>query len=129
MKFVLAFVLAFFSATTFATTRGDGGLRSTVGIPVVLDTAGTNVTSAAWVQFTTAASRLYACSAVQVHNTGAQPIKLGQGAAAAEVDTGLIFPIGVSILIPMELSKGVRLAVRSMGSTQSSGLLTFSCLQ
>lgn len=128
MKFILV-LLTLFSFHASALTRGDGGLRSTVGTPIVLDTSSTNVTSAAWVEFTTAASRLYACSAVQVHNTGAQPIKLGTGAVASERETGLLFPIGVSILIPMELSKGVRLAVRSMGATQSSGLLTFSCLQ
>lgn len=125
---ILAFILSF-SFSGFASTRGEIGIRGPVGVPVVLDTTGTNVTSAAWVTFLAAASMLAACSAVQVHNTGSQPIKLGAGAAAAEVDTGLLFPIGVSILVPIELKKGVRLAVRSMGATQSSGFLTFSCLQ
>lgn len=131
MIFVLTAVLYAFACTSaFAATPGAIGVRGPVPIaPVVLDTAGTNVTSAAWVTFVAAASMTYACSAIQIHNTGAQPIKMGKGAAASEVETGILFPVGVSVLLPVQLPKGVRLAVRSMGSTQSSGLLTFSCLQ
>lgn len=131
MIFVLSAVLYAFACTSaLALSPGSIGVRGPVPVaPIVLDTASTNVTSAAWVELATAASRLYACSAVQIHNTGAQPIKLGKGALAAETETGALFPIGVSILLPIQLAKGVRLSVRSMGGTQSSGLLTLSCLQ
>jgi hypothetical protein len=129
MKFLV--VLFFlFSSFAFADTPGAIGVRKPVAVaPYLLDTSGTNVTSAAWVTFLAAASNLWACSAVQIHNTGSQPIKLGFGAAAAETETGILFPIGVSILLPVQIAKGVRLSVRSMGATQSSGFLTMSCLQ
>lgn len=129
MRFFVVMLFCTLSVLAYANSPGAIGVRSPVGAPVVLDTSGTNVTSAAWVQYVTAANMLYACSAIQIHNTGSQPIKMGVGAAAAEQDTGIIFPIGVSILLPVALKKGVRLAVRSMGSTQSAGFLTFSCLQ
>lgn len=131
MKFILATMFLIFSCLpVFSATPGAIGVRGPVPLaPVILDTSSTNVTNAAWVTFVAAASMTYACSAIQIHNTGAQPIKMGKGAAASEVETGILFPIGVSILLPVQLPKGVRLAVRSMGSTQSSGLLTFSCLQ
>jgi len=130
MKLFLAFLISVFASFAIANSPGAIGVRAPVPIaPFVLDTSGTNVTNAAWVQFVAAASMTYACSAVQIHNTGAQPIRLGVGAAASETETGILFPVGVSILLPVVLKKGVRLAVRSSGSTQSSGLLTMSCLQ
>ena len=129
MKLFLAFLISVFASFAIANSPGAIGVRAPVPIaPFVLDTSGTNVTNAAWVQFVAAASMTYACSAVQIHNTGAQPIRLGVGAAASETETGILFPVGVSILLPVVLKKGVRLAVRSSGSTQSSGLLTMSCL-
>jgi len=130
MKLFLAFLISVFASFAIANSPGAIRVRAPVPIaPFVLDTSGTNVTNAAWVQFVAAASMTYACSAVQIHNTGAQPIRLGVGAAASETETGILFPVGVSILLPVVLKKGVRLAVRSSGSTQSSGLLTMSCLQ
>lgn len=130
MKLFLTLLISFFTSFAIANSPGAIGVRAPVPIaPFVLDTSGTNVTNAAWVQFVAAASMTYACSAVQIHNTGAQPIRLGVGAAASETETGILFPVGVSILLPVVLKKGVRLSVRSSGSTQSSGLLTMSCLQ
>lgn len=128
MRFFLASLLLFFSFSIFAASPGGTGVRGPVpSIPITLDTSSSNVTSGAWVTFS--AVNPYACSAIQIHNTGAQPIKMAKGAAAAETELGILFPIGVSILLPVQLPKGVRLSVRSMGATQSSGLLTFSCLQ
>jgi len=131
MKFLMTILTALlFTASALGNSPGAIGVRKPVPLaPFVLDTSSTNVTSAAWVTFVAAASMTYACSAVQIHNTGAQPIKVGLGAAASETESGILFPIGVSILLPVTLSKGVRLSVRSLGSTQSSGLLTMSCLQ
>lgn len=102
-------------------------LSQSVGTPIALNTGSTNVTSSAWVELDSALDN--ACSGILVHNPGSQPLKLGVGAAAAEVDLGLVLPIGVSILVPTRLSKNQRLAIRSMGSTQSSGVVTISCFQ
>lgn len=131
MKLLLAFILIMFtSVNTFADSPGAIGVRKPISVaPVVLDTSATNVTSSAWVTYLAAASNLWACSAIQIHNTGAQPIKMGFGAAAAETESGILFPIGVSILVPVSISKGVRLSVRSLGGTQSTGFLTMSCFQ
>lgn len=129
MKLFLAFLILF-TCEAFANSPGAIGVRAPVPIaPFVLDTSSTNVTAGAWVTFVAAASMPYACSAVQIHNTGAQPIKVGVGADASETETGILFPVGVSVLLPVQLKKSVRLAVRSLGGTQSSGLLTMSCLQ
>lgn len=123
-------MLTVLASLCFANSPGGIGVRAPVPItPYILDTSSTAVTNAAWVTFVAAASVTYACSAVQIHNTGAAPIKIGFGAAAAEVESGILFPIGVSILLPVVIRKGVRISVRSMGSTQSSGFLTMSCLQ
>lgn len=128
-RMILA-VIMILGMPVFADSPGSIGVRAPVPTaPVVLDTSSTNVTSSAWVTYITAANMTYACSAVQIHNTGAQPIKIGVGASGSELETGALFPIGVSILLPMVLKKGVRVAVKSIGSTQATGLLTFSCLQ
>lgn len=127
MKFILCFLLSVICSSAFAIN--DMISRPTPTLPIVLDTSSTNVTSGAWVTFAAAASMPYACSAVLIHNSGSQPIKIGIGAAASETELGLVFPIGVSAFVPVRLAKGVRVAVRSMGSTQSSGILTMSCFQ
>ncbi len=128
MRFLTFALTLVFSISVFAQAQLSV-VKPVPVAPLVLDTSGTNVTNGAWVQLATAATMVYGCSFVQMHNTGAQPIKLGQGAAASETEVGVIFPIGVTAFMPVNLKKGVRLAVRSMGSTQSSGLLTMSCFQ
>lgn len=128
--FAIAFVLFLLGLNAHANSPGSVGVRAPVPIaPFVLNTSSTNVTTGAWVEFVAAASMPYACSAVQIHNTGAQAIKLGAGAAASEVETGILFPVGVSVLMPVSLKRGVRLSVRSVSATQSSGFLTMSCFQ
>lgn len=125
--FVSMFVFAVLAFDALAAGPNASDVRRPVGVPQILDTSTTNVTSAAWVQFI--ASPTYACSAVLVHNPGSQPIKVGVGAAASEVDMGLVLPIGVPTLVPVVTKKGVRISLRSMGSTQSSGIITWSCFQ
>lgn len=72
MKLFLAFLISVFASFAIANSPGAIGVRAPVPIaPFVLGTSGTNVTNAAWVQFVAAASMTYACSAVQIHNTGA----------------------------------------------------------
>lgn len=108
--------------------KGAIALRKPVPvIPTILDTSSTNVTSAAWVTFIASVSK--AASGILLHNPGSQPIKIGIGAAAAETELGIVIPIGVSILIPVEIAKGARVSLRSMGATQSSGIITASLFQ
>lgn len=128
MKFI--FTLLFFvlgCASPLMAQVSFPGAYNTVGSPVALDTSSTNITAGAWVELV--ASPAWACSAVLIHNSGAQPIKVGKGAAMSEVDAGLVFPIAVSAFVPFVVKKGQRLAVRSMGGTQSSGIITLSCFQ
>lgn len=127
MKFLIMLFVSLFAIASLADSPGSIGIRRSVGVPQFLDTAVTNVTSSAWVQFV--AANGVACSAIQIHNTGTSPIKIGYGGAGVEVDGGEIFPIGVSILVPMIIGKNVRISVRSLGATQSSGVLTMACFQ
>lgn len=109
--------------------KGAIAIRKAVGKPGVLDTSGTNVTSGAYVTLVTAVNMTAPCSAVQLHNSGAQPLKLAAGAAGSEVDTGIVIPLGVSILIPLELKAGVRLSLESLGGTQATGIVTVTFFQ
>lgn len=127
MKLFLMLFMTLFCLTALADSPGSIGVRRSVGVPAALDTSSTSVTSSAYVTFI--ASTAFACSSVQLHNSGAQPIKIAVGAAGSEVDIGEVFPIGVSILVPEIISKGVRISVKSIGGTQSSGILTWACFQ
>ncbi len=108
--------------------KGALALRNPVGSPAVLNTGSTNVTNAAYVELITAANRTKPCDAILIHNPGAEPLKLAQGAAGSEVDLGFVIPIAVSVIVPMNLKAGVRLAVKSLGGTQSSGIVTCTFL-
>ncbi len=124
MKILLAVLLALSSDIALAMKEG---VSHPVGTPAALDTSGTNVTASAWV--TLIASETYACSALLLHNSGAQPLKVATGAGGSEVELGLVLPIGVSILVPVSTEKAVRLSLKSLGATQSSGIVTVSCFQ
>lgn len=126
MRILLAFLLLVSCNPVFA-MKGSVALRMAVGAPSALNTASTNVTTGAWVEL--AAATTFACSGLLLHNSGAQPIKLGIGAASSEVDLGIVLPVGVAILVPQVVSKGSRISVRSIGATQSSGIITMSCFQ
>lgn len=112
--------------------KGALALRNPVvqGASAVLDTSGTNVANNAFAQLITAANRKGACSAIIVTNGGSQPLQLAQGGAGSEADTGVIIPPSAGqLLIPVELKAGVRLSLKSLGSTQSSGVVTVSFFQ
>lgn len=126
MKLILILLLAF-TSQVFASQRGEAGLRGAVPTPAFLDTSITNVTSGAYVTLVTTTTN--ACSGILLQNTGAQPLKLAVGAAASEVDLGVVLPIGNIWLFPHEIKKGVRLSVRSMNATQSAGMIIFACYQ
>lgn len=65
------------------------------GAAAVIDTSGTNITNAAYVQLITGANMLKAASGIIVTNGGSQPLQLAAGAAASEQDTGVIIPLVV----------------------------------
>lgn len=125
MKFLVGLFLVAFMAT--AVKAEMNMIKGPVPTAASIDTSSTNITAAAYVTFV--ASTSYACSAILIHNPGAQPIKMAIGAAASEVDTGLVIPIGVSAFIPAQIPKAKRLSLRSLGGTQSSGIITMSCFQ
>lgn len=108
--------------------KGAIALRNPVGAPAALDTSSTNVTSSAYVQLIAALSMTSGCSAIALHNPGAQPLKLAKGGSGSEVDTGIVLPVGAAIIIPIELAKNTRLSLKSMGGTQSTGIVTCSFL-
>lgn len=110
--------------------KGALAIRNPIsGMQSALDTSSTNVTSSAYVTLLTKANSSNPCSAIQFHNSGAQPLKVATGDAGSEVDTGVVIPLGVSILIPIEVKKSTRLSLKSMGGTQSSGIVTASFFQ
>jgi hypothetical protein len=107
--------------------KGAIALRKPVvqAAAAVLDTSVTNITNAAYVQLVTAANMTKPASAVLVTNSGAQPIQFATGAAGVEADSGVVIPPGGGqVLIPIEILKGVRLALKSLGGTQSTGIIT-----
>lgn len=106
--------------------KNDIAIRKSIGTPATLDTSATNVTSSAYVTLIAKTSVLKAASAILIHNPGAQPLKLALGDAGAEVDTGLVIPINAVFMIPMEIPANKRLSLKSLGSTQSSGIITCS---
>lgn len=102
-------------------------IRRPVGLPDAMNTATSVVTATDWNTFDSSVG--YACSAVLIHNSGSQPIKMGVGVSGSVVDTGLVFPINVSALVPIIIQRGSRLSLKSLGATQNSGIITQSCFQ
>lgn len=109
--------------------KGALALRKPVGTAAMLDTSSTSVTSSAYVtlQAATAAN----CNSIQISNSGAQPILLATGSAGNEVNTGIVIApsSGGQWLIPIEIAKGVRLSLKSMNATQSSGIVSIGFFQ
>lgn len=105
--------------------KGALPLRNPAGAAAALDTSSTNVTNSAWVQIN--ASTANGASAICVSNGGSQPLALATGAAAAEVATGIVIPpSSFAIMLPIEIPKATRLSLKSLGGTQSSGIVTCS---
>lgn len=109
--------------------KGALALRIPVPNPGVLSTAASNVTNAAYVELQAAAARLYACSAVLIHNPGAQPLALAIGGAGSEVQTGIVIPINEAVIVPINIPKNTRTSLISLGATQSAGIVTCTFLQ
>lgn len=110
--------------------KGALALRNPVGKVGSLDTGSTSVTSGAYVELQSAANMTSPCSAIIVSNGGAQPLTLATGAAGSEVDLGVVIPptSGLCVIIPCNLKKSTRMSLKSLGGTQSSGVVTIGYL-
>ena len=105
-------------------------LRVPCGAAAALDTSVTNVASNAYAVLQTAANMSSAASAVYVSNSGTQPIILATGAAASEVNTGIVIPpLCQGILIPIKLNTATRMSLKSLGGTQVAGFVSIMFLQ
>jgi len=107
--------------------KGELALRKPVGTAAALNSGSTNITAAAFFELQAATAK--ACSAVCLTNQGAQPILVATGAAGSEVLTGLVIPPADAIIVPIEIAAGVRVSLKSLGATQSSGYVTISYFQ
>ena len=69
--------------------------------------------------------------AIQISNSGAQPLLLALGSAGNEVNTGIVIApaSGGQWLIPIEIKSGVRISVKSLNATQSSGIVSICYFQ
>lgn len=90
-----------------------------------LDLTTTNVGAAAWVQLV--AATLQPCSAVEVFNGSNNALLIATGAAGSEAAIPYtVLPGGSSILLPWEIAKGSRIAVKSVSGTANLGLLVMN---
>lgn len=82
--------------------------------------ASTNVTTGAWVEVED--SLPAAADAVEIFNGCASTLKIATGAAASETELDYyILPGGSSILLPWNLAKGVRIAIRAQDTNATTG--------
>lgn len=107
---------------TASTIRVTEGSRS-YSESALLDYSLSPVTTGAWVQVD--ASTAGAINLLCLTDQSGQVMELGSGAAASETRIFLIAP-GFSDCIPLRIAAGVRLSVRAVSATASSGYLIIS---
>lgn len=83
----------------------------------------TNVTTGAWVQLDSALDKR--CNHVEIFDSSGETLKLGYGAAGSEVDALHILP-GGNERVPCILEEGMRLAVKAVSGTASTGELVIN---
>lgn len=85
------------------------------------DYVATNVTTAAWVELIDEWPE--ASTAIEFFDTSGRVIKIATGAPGSEVEVPYqIFP-GGSGVVPIQISKGQRVAIRAVDATASVGRL------
>lgn len=85
-----------------------------------LNSASSNIPAASsWVELED--SLPYAASGALFHNTSAQGVLVGRGAAAAEVGFMYVPPTSNTGVVPVRIPKGTRIALQSAETTISSG--------
>ena len=91
-------------------------------VKLSLDLALNPVSTSAWVQITSALA--YACVALEIFNPSPATMKISIGAAGQEDNNELPFYIlpggNAPSLIPIEISKGRRLSVKSIDNTANA---------
>lgn len=131
MKYILALLVLASGIAELSFAEGPGalGLRKPVGTAAILDTSSTNVTTSAYVTLVAKANVTYGYGALLLSNGGTSPLILATGDAGSEVLTGLLIPPSSSNLLPINGASKVRLSLKSLSGTQSSGLVTISFFQ
>ncbi len=107
--------------------KGALALRKPCGTAVSFNSTDTDITAAAYVEIEDSTTSAY--SAICMTNQGSEPLLLGEGAAGVEVSTGLVIPPAGYVIVPREGKKSKRLALKSLGATQTSGYITLSYFQ
>lgn len=101
------------------------GIRNSVPVNNIrLDSASTNITSSAYVQLLATTSGHVA--GIDIANGGAQDLVLALGAAGAEVDWMYIKASTTYQRFNVAISKDMRVSVKSLGSTLSSGTIVIN---
>ena len=110
--------------------KGALAIRKPVAT-LVLSMSSTNIVSGAWTELIHAIAAGKGCSAFEVFNGGSSIISIATGASGSEVAIPYsILPGGSSILIPVEIPKGVRLSAETAdGTTANSGYLVINFFQ
>jgi hypothetical protein len=88
--------------------------------------AGTNVTTAAWVEIED--SMPDACTELDIFDGSGKILYLGVGAAGAEVIKAIIPPGGPLNRIPCNIPKGARVALKAVDATASTGYAVINFL-
>lgn len=91
------------------------------------DYATTNVLTSAWIELITSVAQ--PASAVEIFDSSGRILKLAKAASGQEDDNELkyyIIPGGSSIFLPLEFSKGSRIAIRAVDDDATVGSLVIN---
>ena len=112
--------------------KGALALRKPV-LTTSFSSATTNIPTGSWITLLAATSVTKGCSAIEFYNGTSSLLTLASGTAGNEVAFPFtIFPGAASgpVLIPIELQKGVRLALQTAdGTTASTGYFGMNLFQ
>lgn len=98
--------------------------KSPRGVSDYVDAASENILASAWTEVIASCGK--SGTAIMVNNGCAGSIRIGIGAAAAEVDSGVIAYGGPIGPIPFPISKGDRVSVKSVSGTLDIGVVEIS---
>lgn len=95
----------------------------------ILNAASTSISTGSYTVVTTSVTK--AGSAVEIFNSTGATLIVSQGTAGHETDAGKTLPYtilqgGSSMMLPMEISNGKPLTVKSLDNAASAGILVFN---
>lgn len=93
----------------------------------ILDYATTNVTNSAYVTLDASLSSSY--GHLCIVDTSTQLMKIATGSAGSEVDLCAFQGNGSPVVIPVYLIQGVRISVRAINTSATTGYLSVSYLR